>query len=344
MEQKKSYIIRDYFVNVLNGMAWGLFASLLIGLIIRQIGMLTGISELVYFGNVAQRMMGPAIGVGVAYALNAPALVIMSCVAVGALGAGSVTFDGAAAAVAVGEPVGAFTAALLAAETGRRIAGKTRVDIVLVPLVTITVGGIAALLVSPVMTVIMRALGSFINTATELQPIPMGIIVSVVMGIVLTLPISSAALAISLGLEGLAAGAATVGCCANMIGFAIASYKDNGIGGTIAQGLGTSMLQIPNIMKKPVIWLPAIVASAILGPISTAVLGMVSSPSGAGMGTSGLVGQFAMVEVMGATPDVLLKIALMHFLLPGLIAWFTARLMRSRGLIQPGDMKLSDIR
>ncbi len=343
MEKKKSHVIRDYFVNVLNGMAWGLFSSLLIGLIIRQIGMLTGIDQLVYFGNAAQRMMGPAIGVGVAYALKGPALVIMSCVAVGALGAGSVSFDGAAAAIAVGEPVGAFTAALLAAEAGRRIAGKTRVDIVLVPLVTIVSGGIAALIVSPIMSLIMTALGAFINTATELQPIPMGIIVSVVMGIVLTLPISSAALAISLGLEGLAAGAATVGCCANMIGFAIASFKDNGVGGTIAQGLGTSMLQIPNIMKKPIIWLPAIIASAILGPISTAVLGMVSSPSGAGMGTSGLVGQFAMIEVMGATPGVLLQIAVMHFILPGLIAWIVVRIMRSKGLIQPGDMKLADI-
>lgn len=344
MENKKSHKIRDYFINVLNGMAWGLFSSLLIGLIIKQVGMLTGISQLVYFGNVAQRMMGPAIGVGVAYALKAPVLVIMSCVAVGALGAGAVSFTGTAAAIGVGEPVGAFTAALLAAEAGKRIAGRTRVDIVLVPAVTISVGGLAALLVSPVMTLIMTTLGRFINTATELQPIPMGIIVSVVMGIVLTLPISSAALAISLGLQGLAAGAATVGCCANMIGFAVASYKDNGIGGSLAQGIGTSMLQIPNIMRKPIIWLPAIIASAILGPISTAVLGMTSSPSGAGMGTSGLVGQFAMVEVMGLTPQVLLQIALMHFLLPGLIAWSVARIMRAQGIIQDGDMKLADMK
>lgn len=341
METKKTHKIRDYFINVLNGMAWGLFSSLLIGLIIKQIGVLTGISQLEQFGNVAQRMMGPAIGVGVAYALKAPALVIMSCVAVGAIGAGSVVITGSAATIGIGEPVGAFAAALLAAEGGRRIAGKTKVDIVLVPMVTIIIGGLAALLVSPVMTQVMKTLGSFINTATELQPIPMGIIVSVVMGVVLTLPISSAALAISLGLSGLAAGAATVGCAANMIGFAIASYKDNGVGGTIAQGLGTSMLQIPNIIKKPIIWLPAIVASAILGPISSAVLGMRSNASGAGMGTSGLVGQFAMIEVMGTSPGVLLQIALMHFILPGLLAWVTAFLMRRQGLIKDGDMKLT---
>lgn len=344
METKKTHQVRDYFINVLNGMAWGLFSSLLIGLIIRQIGVLTGISQLEAFGNAAQRMMGPAIGVGVAYALKAQPLVIMSCVAVGAIGAGSISFTGAAATIAIGEPVGAFAAALLAAEGGRRIAGKTKVDIVLVPLATIIIGGVAALLVSPVMTRIMTGLGSLINTATELQPIPMGIIVSVVMGIVLTLPISSAALAISLGLSGLAAGAATAGCAANMVGFAIASFRDNGIGGTIAQGLGTSMLQIPNIIKKPVIWLPAIVASAILGPISTAVLGMTSIPSGAGMGTSGLVGQFAMTEVMGTSPQVLLQIALMHFILPGLIAWITAYIMRRRGIIKDGDMKLSGMK
>ncbi|MFZ2258588.1 MAG: PTS sugar transporter subunit IIC [Clostridiaceae bacterium] len=344
MEAKKSHLVRDYFIKVLNGMAWGLFSSLLIGLIIKQIGLLTGIGQLVLFGNVAQRMMGPAIGVGVAYALNAPALVIMSCVAVGAIGAGSVSFSGNVAAIGIGEPVGAFVAALLAAEAGRRIAGKTKVDIVLVPFVTIISGGVAALLISPIMTVIMKTLGNFINTATELQPIPMGIIVSVVMGIVLTLPISSAALAISLGLSGLAAGAATVGCAANMIGFAIASYQDNGLGGTIAQGLGTSMLQIPNIIKKPIIWLPAIVASAILGPISTTVLGMRSNASGAGMGTSGLVGQFAMVETMGASPVVLGQIALMHFLLPGLIAWATVILLRRRGLVKAGDMKLEGIK
>ncbi|UUM10810.1 PTS sugar transporter subunit IIC [Clostridiaceae bacterium HFYG-1003] len=344
MDGKNEHLIRDYFINVLNGMAWGLFSSLLIGLIIKQIGMLTGISQLVAFGNVAQRMMGPAIGVGVAYALKAPALVIMSCVAVGAIGAGSISFNGTTAVIGVGEPVGAFAAALIAAEVGKRMAGKTKVDIVLVPLETILTGGIAAIVVSPIMTRIMTALGSFINTATELQPIPMGIIVSVVMGIVLTLPISSAALAISLGLSGLAAGAATAGCAANMIGFAIASYQDNGVGGTIAQGLGTSMLQIPNIIRKPIIWLPAIVASAILGPISTYVLKMTSIPSGAGMGTSGLVGQFAMTEVMGTSPQVLLQIALMHFILPGVIAWAVAALMRRRGLIQPGDMKLASIK
>ena len=172
----------------------------------------------------------------------------------------------------------------------------------------------------------------------------MGIIVSTLMGIILTLPISSAALSISLGLSGIAAGAATVGCCANMIGFAVASFRENGIGGFIAQGIGTSMLQVPNIVKNPLIWIPAILSSAILGPISSAVLGMTSNAQGAGMGTSGLVGQFAMIEVMGSSPEVLLQIALMHFILPGVLSLLFSEIMRKKGWIKPGDMKLSQIK
>ncbi|PKK38968.1 putative nicotinate-regulated transporter [Clostridiaceae bacterium JG1575] len=344
MTKKPQHRIRDYIVRVLNGMAWGLFSSLLIGLITKQIGTLTGLTSLVSFGNIAQRMMGPAIGVGVAHALHAPALVMMSCAAVGAMGAGTVRFlDSGQAFIVIGEPVGAFAAALLASEAGRRIVGKTKVDIVLVPLVTILVGGAASVFISPAMAQVMNALGALINRATELQPIPMGIVLSVLMGIILTLPISSAALAISLGLSGLAAGAATVGCCCNMIGFAVASYKDNGIGGSLAQGIGTSMLQIPNIIKKPVIWLPAILASAILGPISTAVLGMRSNAGGAGMGTSGLVGQFAMTSVMGTSPQVLLQILMMHFILPGVLSGLTAWLLRKKGMLRPGDMTLPTI-
>ena len=176
--------------------------------------------------------------------------------------------------------------------------------------------------------------------ATELHPIPMGIIVSVLMGIILTLPISSAALAISLKLSGLAAGAATVGCAANMIGFAVASYRENGFGGLIAQGIGTSMLQISNIIKNPLIWIPAIVASAILGPISSQVLRMTSNSIGAGMGTSGLVGQFAMLDTMGASPKTFILIAFMHFILPGLISFGVSEWMRKKGFIKKGDMKI----
>ena len=333
--------IRDYWTTVLNGMAWGLFSSLLIGLIIKQIGTLAHIPLLITMGTVAQKLMGPAIGVGIAAVLDAPALVVLSAVVLGALGAGSIAIDAAGVAtIGIGEPVGAFVAALAGVEVGRRVAGKTPVDIVLVPFVTIVTGGLAGFFLAPYISDMMNGLGDLINRATQLQPIPMGIVLSVLMGMILTLPISSAALSISLGLSGLAAGAATVGCCCNMIGFAVISYRDNGFGGSLAQGIGTSMLQMPNIIKKPIVWLPAIVSSAILGPISTAVLGMTSNASGAGMGTSGLVGQFAMLDVMGHSPSVLLQMGVMHFLAPAVLSYAVYRILCSWGWISSGDLKL----
>lgn len=340
MARRKPKGLREYLVRVFNGMAWGLFSSLLIGLIIKQLGTLIGNDLLINFGNVAQKLMGPAIGAGVAYSVGASPLGIFSSVVVGAIGAGSISFDGATAIINTGEPVGAFVSALAAAEISKLIQGKTKVDIVLVPITTIIVGGLVGNYIAPYISAFMNYIGNFINMATELHPIPMGIIVSVTMGIILTLPISSAALAISLNLSGLAAGASVVGCCANMVGFAVASYKENGLGGLIAQGIGTSMLQMPNIIKNPLIWLPAIIASAILGPISSAVLKMQNNAIGAGMGTSGLVGQFAAIDVMGASPIVLITILLMHFILPGLIAYGVSEWMRKKGLIKPGDMKL----
>lgn len=332
--------IRNYVVKVLNGMALGLFSSLLIGLIIKQIGTVLNIELLVHFGSVAQKLMGPAIGAGVAHSVGAPPLGIFASVVAGAIGAGSISFEGATAIINTGEPVGAFVAALIGAEFSKIISGKTKVDIVLIPLSTILVGGLAGHYISPYMASVMNFIGGVINQATHLHPIPMGIIVSVFMGMILTLPISSAAVAISLGLSGYAAGASTVGCAANMIGFAVASYRENGFGGFIAQGIGTSMLQVPNIVKNPLIWLPAIIASAILGPIATYFVKMEGNMIGAGMGTSGFVGQFATIETMGKTPGVLILILLMHFVLPGLIAFGVSEWMRKKGLIKLGDMKL----
>lgn len=332
--------VQNYIVKVLNGMALGLFSSLLIGLIIKQLGTLFNVQALISFGSIAQKLMGPAIGAGVAYSVGAPALGIFASVVVGAIGAGSITFDGATAIINTGEPVGAFVAALVGAELSKIISGKTKVDIVLVPLATIVVGGYIGQYIAPYMSMIMNFFGNIINTATVMHPIPMGIIVSVVMGIVLTLPISSAALAISLGLSGLAAGASTVGCAANMIGFAVASYRENGFGGFIAQGLGTSMLQVGNIVKNPMIWIPAIVSSAILGPVSTFLLKMEGNKIGAGMGTSGLVGQFATIDVMGGTAETFILILMMHFILPAIISLGVSEWMRKKGFIKAGDMKL----
>ena len=329
--------IGDAVVRVLNGMAQGLFASLIIGLIIKQIGTYAHIDLLVSIGQIAQYMTGPAIGVGVANAVGAPPLARFSAAVSGAVGAGTIALS--TYALSAGEPLGATVAALVGALCGKWISGKTKVDIILVPIVTIIAGSIVGVFLSPVVSALMNAIGAFINRLTQLYPFPMGTMVSVVVGMVLTLPISSAAICISLGLDGLAAGAACCGCCCQMIGFAFSSYKENGVGGLISQGLGTSMLQIPNIWKNWKIWIPPTLTSAVLGPVSTCLFRMTNNASGAGMGTSGLVGQFNAVAVMG--PGCIWQIALLHFILPAVLSLCISTFMRRRGWIKDGDMLLS---
>lgn len=333
--------VTNYAIKVLNGMAQGLFASLLIGLIIKQLGTLLNLEILIAFGSAAQVLMGPAIGAAVAYSVGAPPLGIFASIAVGAIGAGSFTVADGQTIARIGEPVGALVASLLAAELTKVLKGKTKMDIVVLPLAAIVAGGLTGAYIAPFITAFMTLVGDFINRATELQPIPMGIIVSTVMGVVLTLPISSAALSVSLGLSGIAAGASTVGCATQMIGFAVSSFRENGFGGLLSQGLGTSMLQIPNIIKNPKIWIPPTLASAILGPIASAVFKMEGSKLGAGMGTSGLVGQFDAVSVMGSSSRTIFLILLMHVILPALLTLLISEIMRKKGYIKPGDMKLN---
>lgn len=338
MENKK-FNLQEYLINVLNFMAQGLFSSLIIGLILKQVGEKLGIPLLVGFGKAAQFMMGPAIGAAVAYGVKAPVLSVFSSLVTGALGAQTLLQTSAGVySIVIGEPVGALFAALIGAEAGKLIHGKTKLNIILVPAVTIIIGGLASVFISPFMSSLMTALGQMVNYATELQPVPMGILVSTIMGMVLTLPISSAALAISLKLDGLAAGAATVGCCAQMIGFAVASYRENKLGGLVAQGIGTSMLQVPNIVKNPLIWIPPTIASAVLGPIASAVFKMRNNAVGAGMGTSGLVGQFATIETMGTASLPLILV--LHFLAPAAITIIVSKYMRKKNWIKFGDMKL----
>lgn len=347
LESQKKNSLREYFTKALNGMALGLFASLIIGLILKQIGEQLNIPMLIAFGQVAQFLMGPAIGAGVAYSIGAPPLGIFASIVTGAIGANTIFMTEAGAyAIRVGEPAGAFVAALLGAEAAKLIAGKTKVDIVLIPSITIIIGGLAGVFIAPVVSLLMAWLGRRINTATVMHPFPMGITVAVIMGMVLTLPISSAALAISLGLDGLAAGAAVVGCSAQMIGFAVSSYRENGFGGLIAQGLGTSMIQVPNIIRNPLIWVPPTMASAILGPLATTVFKMESNSIGAGMGTSGLVGQFGtyakMVTEKGySSSTIFLYIAILHFILPGILTLVINEWMRKKQWIKLGDMKLN---
>lgn len=352
--KKLKKILNHVFIDGLTGMAWGLFSTLIIGLILTQIGgfIPNKLGEIiVVIGKIASALTGAGIGIGVASKFKSGTYVTVSAAIAGMIGAfatkilagGVFTDAGVIVFAGPGEPLGAFIAAIVGIEIGNLITGKTKVDIILVPLVTILSGALVGLLIGPTISNFMTALGALINWSVERQPILMGILVSVIMGMILTLPISSAAISIILNLNGLAAGAATVGCCANMIGFAVASFKENKFGGLISQGIGTSMLQVPNIMRKPVIWLPAIIASAILGPISTTVFKMTNNASGAGMGTSGLVGQLMTWETMsGAEQPVILliKILLLHFILPGLIAWFVSFILRKKNIIKDGDMKL----
>lgn len=244
----------------------------------------------------------------------------------------------------VGEPLGAFVAAYLAVEIGGLVAGKTKVDILVTPITTITVGSVVGLSIGVPIAAFMTKVGELINWGAVQQPFWAGIIVSALMGIALTLPISSAAIGVSLNLSGIAAGAAAVGCAANMVGFAVASFRENKTGGLVAQGLGTSMLQMPNIIRKPVIWLPAIFASIILGPISTCFFQMTNNATGSGMGTCGLVGQIMAFQTMtgdgmGAGP-ALFQIILMHVIAPAVLTLLFSELMRKKGWIKPGDMKL----
>ena len=345
--------LNKVFIEGLSGMATGLFATLIIGTIIQQIGSLIGgsIGDTVFvIGKMAAAVTGAGIGCGVAYRFKEPPLVVLSAAVAGMVGAfaskitaGTVFVDGVVHLAGPGEPLGAFLAAYIAIEAGHLVSGKTKVDILVTPFCGILAGSTVGLVLGPPISAFMVWIGSLINWGTEQQPLLMGIIVSVLMGIILTLPISSAALGIILDLNGLAAGAAVVGCCCNMVGFAVASFRENKIGGLLAQGLGTSMLQIGNIMRKPVIWLPAIIASAILGPVSTVVLGMTCNATGSGMGSAGLVGQIMTFQTMTATLPpalVLVQIMLMHFVLPAVIAFAVSEIMRKKGIIKDGDMKL----
>lgn len=348
-------LANEIFIEGLSGMATGLFATLIIGTIIQQIGgLIPGvIGELLFIiGKVAASVTGVGIGCGVAVRFKESPLVIMSAATCGMIGAfaskilaGSVLVDGNIVYAGPGEPLGAFIAALAGIYMGRLVSGKTKVDIIITPLLSISVGSAVGLLLGPPISSAMLVIGEIINISTQQQPFIMGILVSVLMGMVLTLPISSAALGIILNLSGIAAGAATVGCCANMIGFAVASYRENKLNGLLAQGLGTSMLQIGNIMRKPVIWIPAIITSAILGPVSTMVFHMTNNATGSGMGTAGLVGQITTFQTMvaeGVAPEIVLfNIFLLHFILPAILSWGISEVMRKKQWIKEDDMKLS---
>ncbi|MRX72714.1 PTS sugar transporter subunit IIC [Bacillus lacus] len=320
---------RVYFVDALSFMALGLFSSLIIGLIVKTIGEQLSFTPFVDLGTLAMGLMGPAIGGAIAYGLKAPPLVIFSSIISGAAGA------------ALGGPAGAYTASLLSTEIGKMVSKETKVDIIVTPLAVICSGYFIASVIGPSIASFMQGFGSLVMWSTEQQPIVMGILVAVLMGLALTAPISSAAIALMLDLHGLAAGAATIGCCAQMVGFATSSYRENKFGGWVAQGIGTSMLQVPNIVRNPLILIPPTVAGAMLAPFGSALFQMTNNAAGAGMGTSGLVGQIMTFTSMGFTADILVKVLLLHFVGPAAISLVLSEWMRKKGWIKPGDMKIN---
>ncbi len=344
----KKYLNR-LFIDGLSGMALGLFSTLIIGTIICQVAKVIGggliADYLMAMGNVAKTLTGAGIGVGVACKLKASPLTTVCAAVCGMIGAFPNIAEGIFTIGKGGEPLGAFIAAYVAIEIGGFISGKTKVDIIVTPLGCILAGAIAGYFVGPYISYAMTWLGELANINVDKHPFFGGMAISVLMGIILTLPISSAALGVSMKISGLASGAATVGCCCNMVGFAVMSYRENRVGGLIAQGLGTSMLQVPNLMKKPILWLPPVISSALLGPVSSCLFKMVSNPVGSGMGSAGLVGQFMAYETMvesGFSPVVaLLEIIAMHFVLPAVLTLGIAEAMRKMKLIKLGDLKLN---
>lgn len=386
MATVKKYLKR-YFVDAMGAMALGLFASLLIGTIFGTVGkyvngsgieneFLKSLAEI--FNTVAgyaKVATGMAIGVAIAFKLGAHPLVIFSCAAVGAMSnaMGAVISDGViskwAATSGAGQgifyaagPAGAFFAVIIAAEIGMLVSKKTKVDILVTPVVTLCVGFVASFLLCPLVSYVMYYLGVFIATATTLQPLIMGMVVSVVVGIILTLPISSAAIcamifsssaleaAIQSGTsEGflLAGGAAVAGCCAQMVGFAVSSFRENKWGGIISQGLGTSMLQMGNIVKNPRIWLPPTLAAAITGPISTMIFKLKCEGVAAGMGTCGLVGPLGVIDRMSADGQMgnafmWIGLLLVCIVLPAILSLLFSEIMRRIGWIKKDDMLLSE--
>ncbi|MCR5234898.1 MAG: PTS sugar transporter subunit IIC [Lachnospiraceae bacterium] len=335
---------KRYFIDAMGAMASGLFASLLIGTILSTLGTQLNLQVLIDMGNYAKGVAGPAMAVSIAYALKAPNLVLFSMLAVGSA---ANTLGGA------GGPLAVLVIAILATEFGKLISKETKVDILVTPLVTIGIGVILSVLLAPAIGKAASSVGGLIMWATELHPFAMGIFVSVIVGIALTLPISSAAICAALSLTGLAGGAAVAGCCAQMVGFAFMSYKENKVSGLISQGIGTSMLQMGNIVKNPKIWIPPILTSAITGPMATCIfkMQMNGEPISSGMGTCGLVGQIGVYTgwindissgaKAGITATDWIGLLLICFVLPAVLTWAFGQLLRRIGWIKEGDLSLN---
>ena len=343
--KRKDIVItpQRYLIEALGAMAQGLFASLLIGTILKTAGQQTGLALLVTIGDYASAMSGPAMACAIGYALHAPNFVLFSLVTVGWA---SNALGGA------GGPLAVLLIAIVAAELGKAVSGETRVDILVTPLVTIFSGVGLALLIAAPIGAAANHVGGLIMWATEQSPFVMGVLVSVIVGVALTLPISSAAICAALGLTGLAGGAAVAGCCAQMVGFAVMSYKENGVGGLVSQGLGTSMLQMGNIVRNPRIWIAPTLASAITGPMATCLFHfeMNGAAVSSGMGTCGMVGPIGVYTgwlndiAAGAKTAVTAwdwaGLVLLCLVLPAVLSVLFCEAERALGWIKEGDLKL----
>src|SRR5690554_6736719 len=338
----------DFLVKSFNGMAYGLFATLIVGVIIQQIGNLVlKIDALEMFGNyilqlanILKSLMGIGIGIGMAYTLKLDGLKMVVTAIVGGLAA-NFTYLHLTDAKPLNDPMVVYFCVVAVYLFFKYVMkNKTPVDIVIIPLVGVTIGFVVAFIVGIPITWFMNILENFIKDATTYAPFISGVLISVFMGMFLTMPISSAAIAIAINLDGIAGGAAVVGCCVQMLGFAVMSRKDNSIGTVIGVGIGTSMLQFKNIIKKPIIWLPTIITSAILGPLATLVFKTETAAIGAGMGTSGLVGQFGTIDAMGWTMNAFYSIVILQIILPIVLVYILDVIFRKKGLIKPGDLKI----
>ena len=335
---------KRYFIDAMGAMAQGLFASLLIGTILKTLGEQLHWEVLITVGQFAFDMCGPAIAVAIGYALHASPLVLFSLVAVGFAG-NKLGGDGG--------PLAVYVIAIIACECGKLVSKRTKVDILVTPAVTTLVGVLLAILIAPYIGQAASRVGDVINWATELQPFFMGILVSVLVGIALTLPISSAAICAALSLPGLASGAAVAGCCAQMVGFAVMSFRENRWGGLVSQGIGTSMLQMPNILRNPRIWIPPILASAITGPLATCVFHLVNNGPAvtSGMGTCGFVGQIGVYtgwvnDIAAGKKEAItgmdwIGLVLICFVLPAVLSLIFCELERKLGWIKKDDLKLN---
>lgn len=331
---------RLYFIDAMSAMALGLFSTLLIGTILNTLSTYLGWGFLAEAASYATAATGAALGVAIASKLEAPPLVLLSAAVVGMIGNNMPsTFSFAEKPITAG-PAGAFFVVILAVELGKLVSKETHVDILVTPLVTILSGMAVAKLICPLIAAGMYWLGYFINTATELQPLVMGILISVVVGIILTLPISSAAICAMIGITGLAGGAAVAGCCAQMVGFAVISFRENKWSGLVAQGLGTSMLQMGNIVKNPRIWIPATLAAAVTGPMATMLFRLECTGVSAGMGTCGLVGPLGVLTDMGGGASMWVGIAVVCIVAPAILSWLFAAVLRRIGWIKDGDLTL----